>query len=282
MKRLLLLFTLTFIGFIVNAQICNSVVVKTLPEEPTAIDEITLTVEFTCPEFLEWGSEDVYLWVWSDKQGEPVGLPDMFPEDEDVPTTNGTGDKPWQNSNEYLKMTKIGDLKYQYIFTPTVLFKLSPSDLREMGFLLKPKNGGGYGDPDKKSTDQEIKFKSLEFLDDLGRTFPAVVSANDIITIYFNQAIANDATFAAYTGNLFLTITPYVDITAAGPEMVFPATKTMNGNIPVHTVTLIPNEHLDLSDLPEGQKVNKLVYYFHNQLKTLKSEEFTKILIDLK
>lgn len=282
MKRLF--FTLLVIGLwhTSNAQVCNSVIVKTVPEEPTAVDEITLTVEFTCPEYLAWGTEDIYLWVWSPKQAEPVGLPDMFPEATDVPTTNGTGDRPWQNSNEYLKMTKIGTNKYQYVFTPTILFKLNPSDLRSMGFLCKPKNGGGYGDPDKKTTDQELKFKSLEFLDELGRTFPATVSANDIVTIFFNQGVADNAAFAAFNGNLFITITAYNDNQPVGQASVLPMRRVLKGNIPEHSVTLIPAKHLDTSNLPAGKKVNKLIYYFHNQLKTLVSEEFEKILVVLK
>jgi len=282
MKRVIIMLTILLgFGFAANAQVCNAVIVKTSPEEPTAVDEVTLTVEFTCPEYSAWGTEDIYLWVWSPKQGEPVGLPDMFPDATNVPTTNGTGDRPWQNSNEFLKMTKIGTNKYQYVFTPTVLFKLNPSDLRSMGFLCKPKNGGGYGDPDKKTNDQEIKFKSLEFLDELGRTFPATVSAEDIITIYFNQGVADNAAFAAFDGNLFMTITAYNDNDAAGQATVLPGRKVMKGNIPEHTFTLIPLRHLDVSGLPQGKKVNKLKYIFHNQLKTLVSEEFEKILIEL-
>ncbi|MDD2277504.1 MAG: hypothetical protein PHD06_01235 [Bacteroidales bacterium] len=282
MKRLIFASIIALFSYSGYSQICGSLIVSTIPEEPTATDEITLTVKFTCPEYEQWGVEDIYLWVWTDKTDQPSGLPDMFPGADDVQPLNGLGDQAWKNSNPYLKMEKIGDNTYQYVFTPTIMFKLNPSDLRSMGFLCKPKDGGGYGDPDMKTEDQELVFKSLTFIEDLGRTFPATVSANDIITIYFNQKIADDATFAAYTGNLLLTIRPYVDNTPAGPEMVFSATKTMNGNIPEHKVTLLPNEHLDLSNLSEGQKVNKLIYYFHNQLKTLKSEEFTKILIDLK
>lgn len=283
MKRLIFIIAIIgLFGFSGYSQVCGSLIVSTLPEEPTAIDEITLTVEFTCPEFDQWGEEDIYLWVWTEGLEQPVGLPDMFPDADDVQPLNGLGDQAWKNSNPYLQMEKIGERKYQYVFTPTIMFKLNPSDLRSMGFLCKPKDGGGYGDPDRKTENQEIVFKSLTFLEDLGRTFPATVSANDIVTIYFNQGLSDEADVSTYTGDLYISITPYTDNTPVGEKVTIQTLTQPRGDFTEYYVTLIPNEHLDISFLPEGTRVNKLIYYFHNELETFKTDEFTKTLVELK
>ncbi|MFP4555245.1 MAG: hypothetical protein ACLFNU_00115 [Bacteroidales bacterium] len=282
MKRILITFIAVAFGFSGFGQVCDGLIVTTSPAEPTANDEITLTVEFTCSEFDQWGEEDIYLWVWAEGLEDPVGLPNMFPDQDDVEPTNGLGDEAWKNSNPYLQMEKIGDKTYQYVFTPTVMFDRNPSDLEYMGFLCKPKDGGGYGDPDMKTEDQEIEFKSLEFLEKLGRTFPGTVSANDFVTIYFNQGLSNDPAVSTYNGDLWITITPYVKNTPAGNAVTFPTKTQPRGNFTEYFVTIIPNEHLDLSNLQDDEEITEIIYYFHNELETFKSEEFDKDFVKVK
>ncbi len=283
MKKILITAIVSLIWLTGFGQVCDGLIVTTDPVEPTATDEITLTVEFTCSEYDEWGEEDIYLWVWAEGLEQPVGLPNMFPDADDVEPTNGLGDQAWKNSNPYLQMEKIGDKTYQYVFTPTVMFDRNPSDLEFMGFLCKPKDGGGYGDPDMKTEDQEIEFKSLEFNEKLGRTFPSTVSANDFITIYFNQALSNDPAVTNYSGDLWVTVTPYInDVTPAGEATTIPTETQTRGDFTEYFVTIVPTEHLDLSNLQDDEVLSKIVYYFHNELETYKSEEFDKKIVKVK
>ena len=92
-------------------------------------------------------TEDMYLWIWKPKE-HPAGHP----------LANGTGSAAWKSSNEALKMTKESEGVYSYTFTPTTFFECDAAAVykEDFHFLVKPKDGGGYGDPDKKTEDLTI------------------------------------------------------------------------------------------------------------------------------
>jgi len=92
---------------------------------------------------------DLYIWTWNPREhlaGHPY--------------VNGTGAQPWKNSNNALKMTALGNLVYSYTFTPDLLswYATDTATAYDNGlsFLVKPKDGGGYGAPDRKSDDINI------------------------------------------------------------------------------------------------------------------------------
>ena len=86
----------------------------------------------------------IYMWTWKPYEW-PVGSE----------RANGSGDRPWQNSNELLRLTKESDLVYSLTMVPTEFYNVDAATVYELDihFLVKPKNGGGYGDPDRKSDD---------------------------------------------------------------------------------------------------------------------------------
>lgn len=119
-----------------------------------------------------------YLWFF-----QPLVLPDNDPH------TNGFGIKPWANSNELLKMTPFdttnGKRIWKYDFdniTPFVYFHLNQNNgdinlfnTHGLCFLVKPKDGGGYGFADHKTEDLCLgNFKWLTGISD---------TSNESITI---------------------------------------------------------------------------------------------------
>ena len=98
----------------------------------------------------DWGivelaqTEDIYIWTWKPKE-HPAGHP----------LANGIGGAAWKNSNEALKMTKEAEGVYSFIMTPTEFYETSAANVykEDFHFLVKPKDGGGYGDPDRKTED---------------------------------------------------------------------------------------------------------------------------------
>ena len=90
-----------------------------------------------------------YIWTWKPVEARVDSL------------VNGTGDKPWKSSNDRLKMTKDeskGANVWYYEMVPTEFYGVEPAVVYAQGisFLVKPKDGGGYGDPDVKTEDLNL------------------------------------------------------------------------------------------------------------------------------
>lgn len=87
-----------------------------------------------------------YIWTWNPNEARVDSL------------LNGSGDKPWKNSNETLRMTKDPDKGanvWYYEMIPVLFYGVDANTVYTKGisFLVKPKDGGGYGDPDSKTED---------------------------------------------------------------------------------------------------------------------------------
>jgi hypothetical protein len=92
--------------------------------------------------------EDLYIWTWKPFEHGPAS-----------PKANGLGATAWKNSNPILKMTDEGNGLYSYTFTMTDFYEVDAATCykEDMHFLVKPLDGGGYGDPDIKSEDLVLK-----------------------------------------------------------------------------------------------------------------------------
>lgn len=92
---------------------------------------------------------DLHIWTWNPNE-HPSGHP----------LANGIGAQAWKNSNDALKMTAVGNMQYKYVFKPSVISWYNTDTAqafqRGLSFLVKPKDGGGFGDPDRKSDDINI------------------------------------------------------------------------------------------------------------------------------
>jgi len=115
--------------------------------DPTQPVKIIVNLNLTTN---DWGiieaaaaGEDMYIWTWKPfehKSGEKV---------------NGLEPAPWKNSNPLLKMTKETEGIYSFTLTPTEFYEVTAKEVydNDIHFLIKPKDGGGYGDPDVKTED---------------------------------------------------------------------------------------------------------------------------------
>lgn len=91
--------------------------------------------------------EDMFIWTWKPNE-----------HGEGHPLVNGIGAQAWKNSNDALKMTNEGDGIFSFSMVPTEFYEVDAQTVYDEDFslLIKPKDGGGYGDPDIKSEDLKI------------------------------------------------------------------------------------------------------------------------------
>ncbi|POY37396.1 hypothetical protein C3K47_06440 [Solitalea longa] len=144
------------------------------PTSYTAEDEITLRFDVTGSPMA--GEDPAYLWLWSNA-GNCL--------------TNGTS---FQNSNDANQLTKISANIWEFKFTGTVAFGKSPAELQWFGCLVKTKDGS------KQTIDfKPYNFDPLVFLETQFRSFPAKVSQNDVVTLNFNQSVADNPDAARMT-----------------------------------------------------------------------------------
>jgi hypothetical protein len=160
------------------------------PEEPDVTKPVRLYVDLnkTTNTSCKENEGPFYIWTWK-----PVELGD------DNPYVNGTGDKKWKNSNELLKMTKDdskGDFVWYYEMTPTAFYGVPASEIYSKGisFLVKPKDGGGYGSPDIKTEDLTINISPPKLVRGVTYQFPAVILDNELTTIVYNNPADTVAT----------------------------------------------------------------------------------------
>lgn len=161
-----------------------------------------------------------YIWTWS---------PFEFPTGS--PKVNGEGEKPWQNSNELLKMTKDdskGPNVYYYEMIPTEFYEVSSATVYEKGinFLVKPKNGGGYGAPDKKSTDFVLAVNPPKTDKGTLYPFPSTIFQDKLIAIIYDNAIEKKTTMQNLSeGDALLYIKATVEDTATATVSTIEPTK---------------------------------------------------------
>ncbi len=123
-----------------------------------------------------------YMWTWN-----PRELP------ANDPNVNGTGTQPWKNSNDNLKLTpdpSKGPKVYYYEMIPTDFYGVNKGDVYSKGIslLVKPKDGGGYGAPDLKSEDLNIKVNAPIERDTI-YTLPKCAYTDEILTIMYNNPV---------------------------------------------------------------------------------------------
>tara|TARA_R110002072_G_scaffold200889_18_gene358595 strand:+ start:4074 stop:4943 length:870 start_codon:yes stop_codon:yes gene_type:complete len=122
--------------------------------------------------------EDLYIWTWSPAE-HPVGHP----------LTNGLGAQAWKNSNDSLKMTLEAPNIYSYTLTPTEFYEVDAATVyaNDIHFLVKPKDGGGFGDPDRKSEDLSIPIDPPSLERDPSYIFPSFARDKDVIAIIYEN-----------------------------------------------------------------------------------------------
>jgi len=215
----------------------------------------------------EWGiveaanNEDMFLWVWKPAE-HPAGHP----------FANGIGGAAWKNSNDALKMTKESDGVYSYSFTPTEFFEVEAATVfkEDFHFLVKPKDGGGYGDPDIKTEDLTISVdppaspivKVQSVPQGKGKKLDTIASSTaDVFSIVYNNNVEEKASMQE-AEELYVYIVAYDDLgneykIASSPKRVadFPELKMTKNTDGIFQFSCIPDRFISI---PDGQMLYRL------------------------
>ena len=169
-------------------------------------DDESVTLTFGGIDASVWGTTDLYLWAWYYKNGSTTAQNDS--------PNNGT----WNSSSESQKLTANSDGTYSITLTPTTFF--NDTNITRIGVLVKPKDGGGSGLPDKKTDDIFFDVGRVGVVVSSHNSFPIVVAPNTntavrvnlrsggsfkpgSFVVYFNETqIASGSGFTTYTFQL--------------------------------------------------------------------------------
>ena len=140
----------------------------------------------------------MYFWTWK---------PYEFPAGS--PKANGTGEKAWKNSNELLKMTAAPDKGakvWYYDMVPTDFYEVTATQVYASGisFLVKPKDGGGYGDPDIKTDDISLPVTPPKTSKGAVYNFPSTLLNDEVTTFIYDNAAEKKATMQGLTPDSIL------------------------------------------------------------------------------
>lgn len=149
----------------VNAQ-TSGAIVTTQPATFTGEDQVKIIVDVSNVPNLA-GKAPLYIWTWHPNEPTP-------------------GNGQWDNSNEARRMVQEGPNRWSWTITPKDFYGVEAASITEIRFLVKAKNASG----DLKTDDIIIKVAPLTFVPTDFRTFPRIVSVNDVVTFYLDQSLA--------------------------------------------------------------------------------------------
>ncbi len=218
----------------------------------------------------EWGiveiaqTEDMYIWTWKPKE-HPAGHP----------LANGIGGAAWKNSNDALKMTKEDEGLYSFTMVPTEFYETSAANIykEDFHFLVKPKDGGGYGDPDRKTEDLSVAVdppagpvvKFLTVPVGRGEKKDTILSSTkDVFSIVYNNT-AEEKTSMQNAEELYVFPVAYDE---TGASYLIAANARKAGDFPqlkmkmtkdgVFQYSVIPEKLFNA--VPSGQKIIKIEF----------------------
>jgi hypothetical protein len=173
---------------------------------------------------------DLYIWTWK---------PFEFPAGS--PKANGLGGAPWKNSNDALVMTKEADHIYSITMVPTEFYEVDAATVyaEDIHFLVKPKDGGGYGDPDRKSTDLTFEVNPPNIARPVVYGFPSHAKQDDIFRIvYDNDKELKTSMQNIGSGNCYI----YLEVTLVDGTVIRPSNFFQVGS----------NPNLEMADIGGG------------------------------
>lgn len=182
-KKLSLITALLFTGYLAQAQVSTEPAEDINPEDSLKII-VDISKMADTPDHVKnlkdaaVAGEDIYIWTWK-----PYEFPAGHPKE------NGTGTQAWKNSNDTLKMKKEGPMVYSWTIIPTEWYEVDAATVynEDIHFLVKPKDGGGFGDPDLKSEDLLVTIDPPKLDRDPSYPFPGVGQDDDVFTIYYEN-----------------------------------------------------------------------------------------------
>jgi hypothetical protein len=268
MKNLLIKYCTIALMIIVSGNVYGQAAYLDKPEEfdPAKPCKIMVNLKLTKN---DWGivdiatTEDMYLWIWKPKE-HPAGHP----------MANGIGSAAWKSSNDALKMTKEAEGIYSYTLTPTVFFETDAATVykEDFNFLVKPKDGGGFGDPDKKTEDllisvdppsgPVVKIQTIPVGKGLKKDTMITTTADVFSVIYNNNAeekvsMQNATVLYVFAVAYDSAGTAYKIATNAKKAGDFPQLKMKETAKGVFQFSVIPEK---LFTIPAGKKIYRIEY----------------------
>lgn len=132
---------------------------------------------------------DMYIWTWSPAEH---GQGHKY--------VNGVGTQAWKSSNPELKMTRVDptDLTstvFSYTMIPTEFYEVDIKDVydNDIKMLVKPEDGGGYGDPDYKTEDLELGLEAPKSEALLVGAFPSVPFLDDVFSVIYDNNLETES-----------------------------------------------------------------------------------------
>lgn len=124
--------------------------------------------------------EDLYMWTWNPAE-HPTGHP----------LVNGLGAQPWKNSNENLKLTKESDNIYSFTMIPTDFYEVDAQTVfaNDIEFLVKAKDGGGFGDPDIKSENLKLVVDPPTTTRNPSHLFPGSFEDDELVVLFYDNKL---------------------------------------------------------------------------------------------
>ena len=256
MKKIFFTLITVAFSYLAFAQNCGQAVVTTDPAVFTAEDEVKLMVDVSgCPALMS--QSDIYLWMFIPDGPGPDGV-------------GGNGDF-CGGSNPKLKMTKEGDGKYSFVFTPTELFNTTAAGIGSRIGII-PKAFAACKTAGDQTVDLFLPVDPLVFVEKENRVFPSNIVADDIVTIYFNKNLATNeamksvSEFYVYTGvngtdasgNDF----GFVEKTSWGEVGNKAELKMKDEGNGKYSLTFIPNQFFPINN---GDKIKAINYKFRNK-----------------
>lgn len=200
---------------------------------------------------------DLYIWTWSPKEF-PAGHP----------KANGTGSEAWKNSNDTLKMVDEGGGLYSWTIIPTEFYEVTAQEVydKDIKFLVKPKDGGGYGDPDRKSDDLTVAVDPPDLTRKPAFLFPGRFQSDDLVMLYYdnseeeNPGMQNIASEEVYFfAEAMLSDSTTVRIANNGFSVGnFPQLKMEDFGGGIYKRYFFPNE---LFNVPAGKTISNITMY---------------------
>lgn len=191
-----------------------------------------------------------YIWTWKPVEERADSL------------VNGLGDKAWKNSNEKLKMTKDeskGPNVWYYEMIPTEFYGTTADVVYAQGisFLVKPKDGGGYGDPDHKTEDFNLAVVPPSLERGTLYAVPQTLFADQITTLVYDNPSETKATMQNLgDGDVYMHMVATAEDSAGAKITIEPAKFfKVTDNVALQMkkladgrfkITMIPNRFLNV------------------------------------
>lgn len=226
MKKIVYLFIATFFAAVASGQTA-----WIEPENPDVNQPIRIYVDISKASNAEAADMKAnpdgpyYIWTWKPSEARADSL------------VNGLGDKPWKNSNDKLIMKKDADKGanvWYFECIPTQFYGVTATQVYAAGisFLVKPKDGGGYGDPDVKTEDYNLVVEPPKLDRGLLYSVPSTMLENEITSLIYENTSETKSTMQNLAdGDVYM-------------HMVATAKDTVSGN----TITIEPAKFLKVTD----------------------------------